>query len=482
MEEITQKQGASLNSDKMRSTKIGKLIWQMSLPAIFSMLVQALYNIVDSIFVSNITQTKVGIYNGTVLGDDCFTAVSIVFPMTMFVIAIGIGIGVGANAYIARKLGEGNKEKASQAARNAVMLAVVAWLILLVLAFTVTKPFVKAFVNENNCSDPVFVAKQAQIYLTIYMAASLGSLLEITCNRILQATGNMRAPMISQLIGAITNIILDAVFILAFKWGVLGAILATVIGQWFAAAFTLSMFIFKKQDVSLKFRGFKLQGKYVSRILKVGMPAFIMNAMGSIITIILNSILAESATGIFVLSAYFKVQSFIFMPVFGLMQGTMPILSYNYGANLKHRFNQAFNQALIISVSIMVAGTILFQALPEQIMSILTESQQMIADGAIAFRIISIAFIPAAFAIVIINMLQSINKPMLSLFMSLCRQLIFLIPSAFILYNYFGQNGIWFCYVIAEVFNVIIFAPISIGARKKQFIRKQAQYDQGLFA
>ena len=454
----------------------------MSLPAIFSMLVQALYNIVDSIFVSNITETKVGIYNGLVLGDDCFTAVSIVFPMTMFVIAIGIGIGVGANAYIARKLGEGNKEKASQAAKNAVVLAVIAWLVLVVLAFTVSKPFVNAFVNENNCSDPVFVAKQAQLYLTIYMAASLGSLLEITCNRILQATGNMRAPMISQLIGAITNIILDAVFILVFKWGVLGAILATVIGQWFAAAYTLSMFVFKKQDVSLKLKGFKLENKYVSRILKVGMPAFIMNAMGSVITIILNSILAESATGIFVLSAYFKVQSFIFMPVFGLMQGTMPILSYNYGANLKQRFNQAFNQALIISVSIMVVGVILFQALPEQIMSILTESQQLIDDGAVAFRIISIAFIPAAFAIVIINMLQSINKPMLSLFMSLCRQLIFLIPSAFILYHYFGQNGIWFCYVIAEVFNVIIFVPISFGARKQQFIRKQAQYDQGLFA
>ena len=164
MEEITQKQGASLHSDKMRSTKISKLIWQMSLPAIFSMLVQALYNIVDSIFVSNIKQTNVGIYNGLLekLGDDCFTAVSVVFPMTMFVVAIGIGIGVGANAYIARKLGEGNKEKASQAARNAVALAIIAWLVLVVLSFTVTKPFVNAFVNENNCSDPVFVAKQAQ--------------------------------------------------------------------------------------------------------------------------------------------------------------------------------------------------------------------------------------------------------------------------------------------------------------------------------
>ena len=484
MEEITQKQGASLHSDKMRSTKISKLIWQMSLPAIFSMLVQALYNIVDSIFVSNIKQTNVGIYNGLLekLGDDCFTAVSVVFPMTMFVVAIGIGIGVGANAYIARKLGEGNKEKASQAARNAVALAIIAWLVLVVLAFTVTKPFVNAFVNENNCSDPVFVAKQAQLYLTIYMAASLGSLLEITCNRILQATGNMRVPMISQLIGAITNIILDAVFILGFKWGVLGAILATIVGQWFAAAFTLSIFVFKKQDVTLKFKGFKLENKYVSRILKVGMPAFVINAMSSVTTIILNSLLTDSATGIFVLSAYFKVHSFIFMPVFGLMQGTMPILSYNYGANLKKRFNQAFRQALIISVSIMIVGTIVFQTIPEPIMGILTDSADLIADGAKAFRIISIAFIPAAFAIVIINMLQSINKPVVSLLMSLCRQLIFLIPSAFILYHFFGQNGIWFCYVIAEIANIFIFAPIAFVAQKKQFIRKQAQYDQGLFA
>ena len=227
-----------------------------------------------------------------------------------------------------------------------------------------------------------------------------------------------------------------------------------------------------------------MQKKYVSRILKVGMPAFIMNAMGSVITIILNSILATSSqgTGIFALSTYFKVQSFIFMPVFGLMQGTMPILSYNYGANLKQRFNQAFKQALTISLTIMVVGTVLFQAVPDLIISILTKEPTLIADTAIAFRVISIAFIPAAFAIVIINMLQSINKPVLSLLMSLCRQLIFLIPSAFILYHYFGQNGIWFCYVIAEILNVLIFAPVSFGAYKKQFERKQAQYDQGLFS
>ena len=483
MEETKEiQQGASLNSDKMRSTKISKLIWQMSLPAIFSMLVQSLYNIVDSIFVSNITENKIGIYNGTVLGDDCFFAVSVAFPMTMFVVAIAIGIGVGANAYIARKLGEGNHEKANLAARTAVVIAFVAWLVLVVLAYTVSGPFVRAFVNSTNCSDPVFVAKQSQLYLTIYMAASLGSLLEITGNRILQATGNMKAPMVSQLVGAISNIILDALFIFVFKWGVLGAILATVIGQWPAAGYTLSMFVIKKQDVSLSLKGFRLNKKYVSRILKVGLPAFIMNAMGSVITIILNAILTDSATGIFVLSAYFKVQSFIFMPVFGLMQGTMPILSYNYGANLKTRFNQAFKNALVISLSIMVVGTVLFQTIPHYIMGILTQSEAIIADGAVAFRIISIAFVPAAFAIVIINMLQSINKPISSLLMSLCRQLIFLIPSAFILYHYFGQNGIWFCYVIAEILNVLIFAPISYSAYKKQFKRKQAQYDQGLFA
>lgn len=492
-QEVTS-QDSSLQSDKMRTKSIGKLLLEMSLPAIISMLVQSLYNIVDSLFVIKMQNSIFAKdYIGTNLGFDSFTAVSIAMPMTMFVIAIAIGIGVGANAYIARKLGEGKQEKANQAAKTALIIAVGAWVVLCVLAFTVSKPFIAAFVNENNVTDVNYVVREGSLYLTIYMAGSLGSLVEITCSRILQATGNMKVPMASQLIGAISNIVLDALFILVFKWGVLGAIVATVIGQWLACGFVLCMFFFKKQDVSLDLRNYKPKKEYFSKIAKIGLPAFVMNAMSSVVTIIMNAMLSNYAYGISILSAYFKVQSFVFMPVFGLMQGTMPILSYNYGANDRGRFNKTFKLALLTTLAVMTVGTLLFQLCPEALMSIFkskaipeggTQAEldainaQFVKEGAYAFRIISIAFIPAAFSIVIINMLQSVNCPVSSLLMSLSRQLLFLIPVA-ILFNYlWQQKGIWFCYPIAEVLSVLVYLPFAIRDYKRRFAYKQAQYDQ----
>ncbi len=465
----------------MRNTKIGKLLLTMSLPAIFSMLVQSLYNIVDSLFLTNY------------VGNEAFSAVSVVFPITMFVTAVAIGIGVGANAYIARKLGEGNRENASKAAKSALLMSFVAWIVIFIVGLTLSRPFVKLFVDDDN---PVII-EYGTLYLTIYLCCSIGIILDIVCARILQATGNMKVPMISQLVGAVTNIVLDAVFIIPFKMGVFGAILATVIGQWAAAGINLCAFIFKKQDVSLSFKGYRPEGHYFRKILRVGTPAFIMNAMGSIITIILNLILNkyDFNMGKNVLSAYFKVQSFVFMPVFGLMQGTMPILSYNYGANLKSRFNETFKKALTIALGVMVVGTVLFHAMPKTLMSIfesqipaegqtmeelIAQNKLFVESGAHAFRVISIAFIPAAFSILLINMLQSINSPVSSLLMSLCRQLIFLIPSAF-LFDYLWQTtGIWYCYPFAEICALIVFSPFVVKAYRKQFAYKQAQYDKNL--
>jgi putative MATE family efflux protein len=465
----------------MRNTSIGKLLISMSLPAIFSMLVQSLYNIVDSLFLTNY------------VGNEAFSAVSVVFPITMFVTAVAIGIGVGANAYIARKLGEGNQQNANKAAKSALIMGFVAWIVIFIVGLTLSKPFVKLFVEDGN---PVII-EYGTMYLTIYLCCSIGIILDIVGARILQATGNMKVPMISQLVGAFTNIALDALFIIVFKMGVFGAILATVIGQWAAGAINILAFVFKKQDVSLSFKGFKMEGHYFKKILRVGTPAFIMNAMGSIITIILNLILNkyDFNMGKNVLSAYFKVQSFIFMPVFGLMQGTMPILSYNYGANMKLRFNQTFKKALTIALCVMCVGLALFQLMPETLMSIFesqipAEGQTMeelmaqnalfVQSGAYAFRVISIAFIPAAFSILVINMLQSINSPISSLLMSLCRQLVFLIPSAF-LFDYLWQtNGIWFCYPFAEICALLVFAPFALKAYRKQFAYKQAQYDNNL--
>lgn len=477
MTDTEELQSGELRSDKMRNKKIGKLLLEMSLPAIISMLVQSLYNIVDSIFVSNTTKTFAS-YAGTNLGDDSFMAVSIAYPMTMLVVAIALGIGVGVNAYIARKLGEGNKQSADKAAKAALLMCVAAWLVLLVLAFTLSKPFVRAFVSEDNVTDAAYVTEQGALYLTLYFALSLGGIVEVACERILQSTGNMKMPMLSQLLGAVVNIVLDAVFILGCGWGVLGAIVATVIGQWCAGVFALSVLVFKKQDVSVSFKGYRPEKEYFFYILKMGTPAFVMNAMSSFITIILNTMLREG-TGIFVLSAYFKVQSFVFMPVFGLMQGAVPIMSYNYGANLKERYNQTFKRTLLVSLAIMAVGTALFLALPEQIMRILTSDAKTIEDGAYAFRVISIAFIPAAFSIVIINMLQSINRPFSSLMMSLCRQLIVLLPSAFVLNILWGQSGIWFCYPVAEILSVLVFVPVAVSAYKKQFLYKQKQYQSG---
>ena len=480
----------SLQSDKMRNRSIGKLLMEMSLPAIFSMLVQSLYNIVDSLFVTNMTSNIFGQYNGTNLGGDSFNAVSIVFPLTTFVVAIAIGIGVGANAYIARKLGEGNREKANQAAKTSIVMAAVAWVVLVLLALTVAKPFVSFFVTDN-CTDPAYVIQQSTWYIQIYMIGSIGLLVEIVCNRILQATGNMRVPMISQLIGALTNIALDWLFISIFSWGVIGAIAATVVGQWCACTFTLINFFRSKQDVSISLKGFKPSSEYFKRILRAGLPAFVMNAVGAVITIIMNTMLKEYTNGIQVLSAYFKVQSFVFMPVFGLMQGTMPILSYNYGANQKPRFNQTFKLALSIACGVMIFGTLLFQIFPEALMSIFKSkalsgnmtqadldkyNELFVKEGAYAYRVISIAFIPAAFSILIINMLQSINRPTSSLFMSLSRQLLFLIPSA-ILFNYlWQQDGIWFAYPFAEVMSLIVYTPTAIKNYRKQFAYKENQY------
>ena len=465
----------------MRNTKIGKLLISMSLPAIFSMLVQSLYNIVDSLFLTNY------------VGNEAFSAVSVVFPITMFVTAVAIGIGVGANAYIARKLGEGNHEKANQAAKSALVMGFIAWIVIFIVGIFFSKPFVKLFVEDGN---PVII-EYGTMYLTIYLCCSIGIILDIVGARILQATGNMKVPMTSQLVGALTNIALDALFIIVFQMGVFGAILATVIGQWAAGAINILAFVFKKQDVSLSFKGFKLQGKFFKRILRVGTPAFVMNAMGSIITIILNLILNkyDFNMGKNVLSAYFKVQSFIFMPVFGLMQGTMPILSYNYGANQKQRFNETFIKALTIALCVMGVGTILFHGMPETLMSIfeskipaegqtmeelLAQNKLFVESGAYAFRVISIAFIPAAFSILLINMLQSINSPISSLLMSLCRQLIFLIPSAFLFDHLWQTQGIWYCYPFAEIFALLAFAPFVVRAYRKQFAYKQSQYDQNL--
>ena len=324
-----------LQSAKMATTPVKKLLISMSLPAIFSMLVQAIYNVVDSLYLARYSEKAI-------------EAMGIIFPMQMLIIAIGIGIGVGTNVYISKSLGEGRRDRANRAAQNGLFMALVAMVVVVVLGFTAVKPFVSLYTNDPE------VTEMATSYLSTCMIFCFGAMIELTTSKILQATGNMRIPMFTQLLGAVTNIALDPFFIFGIgffpRLGTKGAAIATVIGQVVAMVFSVSMLIFKKQDVHLLEKGFRPSPKFMWRILRVGLPSMLTSALPSFTIIMVNNFIKGFPYAISVLGVYFKLQSFVFMPVFGLTQGGMPILGYNYGAYNRDRFSQTFRFMLILAL------------------------------------------------------------------------------------------------------------------------------------
>ncbi|MEG0580110.1 MAG: MATE family efflux transporter, partial [Niameybacter sp.] len=311
-------------------------------------------------------------------------------------------------------------------------------------------------------------------YLQIVLIFSFGIFIEITCSRTLQATGNMIIPMFSQLIGAVTNIILDPIMIFGLfgfpAMGIKGAAIATVIGQICAMTFVLVMFHIKSHEVHLQIRGFKLKKEYVIDIYKVGFPVIIMNAIGSVTTTILNGILMGfSSTAVAIFGIYFKLQSFVFMPVFGLTQGAMPILGYNFGANNKKRFMHTLKLTLLTSFIIMSIGTAIFWLLPAELLALFDGSPEMIQMGIYVLRILSLCFIPAAIGITLSTMFQSIGHGFKSLVMSLLRQLVLIIPCAWLFATFIGLDAVWFCYPIAEIVCAVIFMPLAVVVVKKTF-------------
>lgn len=461
MEEITlENKQPPLKSDKLRDMPIGKLLLTMALPAILSMLVQSLYNIVDSVFVSRLSD----------LNNNAFDAVSIATPFCMIVTSMGIGIGGGANIYISRKLGERNHDDANNAAKTSILMAIIAWVVFLVLGLTISRPFIALF------TDNAEIIEMGTSYLTIYLAFSVGAIVEMTGIRLLQATGNMKIPMISQLCGALTNIILDPIFIFGYlgvpAMGVTGAAIATIIGQWVASAIVLGSLLGKKQDISIKMKGFRPQAKYFGGIAKMGAPLFVMNAAFSFVNMAMNSIVGAYENGISVLNAQFKLQSFIYMPIFGLNQGTIPILSYNYGANDRKRFLKTYKYAVISAGIFLTLGFILFQTIPDTLVKIFNPTPDMERLAVIAFRRMSLSFIPSAVGILTMTMVQSLNLPVASLAATLCRQVGFILLGALILNAVGGLNSVWFTYPIADVLSLIIFVPIGFLCYKKQFAKK----------
>ena len=439
----------------MATMPVKKLLISMSLPAIFSMLVQAIYNVVDSLYLARLSAKAI-------------EATAIVFPMQMLALALGVGIGVGTNVYISKSLGEHKRDRASRAAQNGVFMAGIGYLVILTLGLTAVKPFVSAYTSDPETT------KMATSYLSICMIFSFGSMIELTTGKILQATGNMRVPMFSQLIGALTNIILDPIFIFSAKLGTKGAAIATVIGQIFAMIFSVSMLIFRKQDVHLLKRGFRPSPKFMWRILRVGFPSMLISAMPSFTTILVNSFIKNFAHAIAVLGVYFKLQSFIFMPVFGLTQGGMPIMSYNYGADNRDRFSATFRFMLTLALGYMTFGLILFQAIPGPLIGLFGKEKGFIRVGTYALRTISICFILAATIISVTTMMQSLGRGFTSLLITLTRQLV-IIPSAYLLARYTGVKGVWFAYPIAEFVATAVFLPISMRVFKKEFNKKRAE-------
>ncbi len=430
-----------IRENKMGNTPMLKLIVSMSLPAMFSMLVQSLYNIVDSAFVAQ-------------LGEGALTAVSLAFPIQMLIISVAVGTGIGINSLVSRRLGEKNQAEANSAATHGILLGLFSGIIVAILGLLFTRFFFECFTNDKTMID------MGYSYIIIITTLSFGSFVQINIEKTLQATGNMIYPMIFQLVGAITNIILDPIMIFGLfgfpKLGVSGAAIATVIGQIFAMLLSLYVVFKKSHDVHITFKGFKLNFKTIKNIYAVGFPSMVMQSIGSVLIVGLNSILITfSDAAVSVLGIYYKLQSFIFMPVFGLTQGVMPIMGYNYGAKNKHRLLSALKIGSVIAILIMLIGTILFMSIPDKLLMIFNASEQMLEIGVKALRTISLCFVPAAIGIMFSTLFQAIGQGHKSLYISILRQLVIILPAAYLL-SKIGLYYVWYSFPIAEVFSLMV--------------------------
>ena len=415
----------------MGTEGITSLIMKMSLPLMISMLIQALYNIVDSMFVARLSETAL-------------TAVSLAFPLQNLLIAFGVGTGVGMASYLSRKLGEKDSETATKAAGNGITLALNTWLAFAILGLTIVGPFLSLF------TDDVELLSQSKGYTEIVMVFSLFMIISMMNERILQGTGDSMSSMISQMTGAIANIILDPIFIFTLGFGVNGAAIATVIGQAAGCAVSL-FFVLRNKYIRIKPHHLKMEKRIVAAIYSVGAPTIITNSIGTVMTGAMNAILIGfSTTAVSVFNVYFKLQSFVFMPIFGLSSGMVPIIAYNYGARKKQRVVDTMIRGIAIAMLIMACGTFIFTLFPRQLLSLFSATEEMYRIGIPALKIISLCFVPAAISIGLGSSFQATGYGIGTMIVSIARQLLVLVPSAFILSRFMGINGAWLSFIIAE--------------------------------
>lgn len=443
--------------NKMGVLPVNKLLINMSLPIMISMLVQALYNIVDSIFVARICE-------------NALTAVSLAFPLQSIMIALGGGMGVGVNAILSKSLGEKDYDNVNKAAMNGIFLSLINYIVFVFIGIFAVKPF-----YMSQTSDAEIIGYGVD-YLSIVCMVSFGIYAQFIFERLLQSTGRTVHTMITQTTGAVINLILDPILIFGLcgapQLGVKGAAVATVTGQIVAGIFAYILNIKCNNEIQIKFKGFRPEWDVIKKIYSVGLPSIIMQSIGSIMVYGLNKILITfSSTATAVFGVYFKLQSFVFMPIFGLNNGMVPIIAYNYGAQKRQRMISTIKLSVVYAFAIMTTGTVVFWLITDKLLLMFDASEHMLSMGIPALRIISVHFPIAAFCIIIGSVFQALGRAVYSMINSIMRQIVVLLPAAYLLSLTGEVNNVWWAFPIAEgmSFVVTVFFLIKI---KKDIIDK----------
>ena len=456
--------GTTPGENKMGVQPVGRLLAGMAIPMMISMLVQALYNVVDSVFVSRISE-------------NAFNAVGLAFPLQNLMIAVGAGTAVGINALLSRSLGEKKQDMADRAAGTGIFLSLCSAVVFALIGIFLSRPFFMA-----QAKTVPEIVEMGTAYTRICLGLSVGLFCQFCFERLLQSTGRTMLSMVTQLIGAVINIILDPVFIFGLcgmpKMGVTGAAVATVLGQFVGALLAILLNLKYNPDIRIRLRLIRWDKPVVREIYRVGVPSIVMQSIGSVMTFGMNKILfvfTPTATAVF--GAYFKIQSFIFMPVFGLNNGILPIISYNYGAARMDRVKRTVRLTICTAVCIMTVGFAVFQLAPATLLTLFDASAEMTAIGVPALRIISISFLLAGFCIIAGSVCQAIGNPLYSMMVSICRQLVVLLPAAWLLAQSGRLELVWWSFPIAEIASFTlsaIFLRRTMRAAEEDLSRRQA--------
>ena len=448
-----------MKENKMGTMEVRRLILTMSLPIMISMLVQALYNIVDSMFVARVSEAALA-------------AVSLCYPIQMIMVAVACGTGVGINALLSRYLGEKKQEKASQVAMHGLFCAICNWLVFAVIGLFFSEAFLRLF------SDDVQIIMMGISYMQICTICSFGVFVQITYERIMQSTGNTIYNMVIQGVGALINIILDPIFIFGLgpvpALGTAGAAIATVIGQIVAMFLGIIITQKKVREVQLSVRGFHLDGMLMKAMYRIAIPAILMQSIMSFMTVMMNMILAPfSEMAVSVFSIYYKLQQFVFMAVLGMNNALIPILSYNYGANQMERIREGIRFALWMSCVIMAIGTVVFQLLPTQLLYLFDAKETLLSIGIPALRTISVSFVFAGISMVLCSVFQALGSPNHSLLVTLLRQMVILLPLAYGFSSAFGLDMCWWSFPITEVLCALLSLYLLRSVQKRVLLQLQ---------